>query len=150
MSDMIDPTQKSYIHPVTGLLVVETVNDEPTLTQTQWKDECDINNIMKKYSSTGEWQSLTRTGGVYADFSEIQDYQGMLAQIKYADEAFISLPPEVRKRFNNNPGELLHFLQDSNNYEEGLKLGLVNPKPIPNTPVTPPINNNINTDIKKT
>jgi len=111
-----------------GTLRVRTLNTEPTKTQQQFADECDINNIMRKYSSTGEFTVLTKKGGVYGDFSEIQDFQGMLDTVRYAQEAFASLPATVRLRFQNDPGQLLAFVQDPKNYDEGVKLGLVEPK----------------------
>jgi len=111
-----------------GTLRVATVNEEPTMAQQQFKDECDINNIMKKYSTTGQFTHLTSKTGIYADFSQITDYQDMLHTVQYAQDAFASLPADVRLRFSNDPGKLLEFIQDSKNYDEGVKLGLVNPK----------------------
>lgn len=112
-----------------GTLRVQSINEEPTMTQQQFKDECDINNIMKKYSSTGQFTHLTSKQGVYADFTMITDYREMLETVQYAQDAFMSLPAEMRKRFDNDPGKLLEFIQDSNNYEEALTLGLVNERP---------------------
>lgn len=125
---MIDQNQKIYKHKETGRIVVETTFPEPSLTQQQFKDECDINNIMKKFASTGEFTHVTSNKGIYADFTEIKDYQSMLDTVIYADHAFNTLPAELRKRFNNNAGELLDFIQDPSNYDEGVKLGLLNPK----------------------
>jgi len=116
-----------------GSLNVMTINDEPSLTQQQFKDECDINNIMKKYSSTREFQHLTSKVGQYADFTKLTSYQDMLHSVLAAQDAFASLPAEIRKRFRNDPGELLAFIQDDKNYDEALKLGIVESKtPKPN------------------
>lgn len=111
-----------------GRLRVQTINLEPSLTQQQFAADCDINNIMRKYQTTGEFTHLTSKQGRYADFSDITDYREMLDTVKYADEAFASLPADVRLRFKNDPAHLLEFLQDSKNYDEGVKLGLLNPK----------------------
>lgn len=111
-----------------GTLRVQSINNEPTLAQQQFKDECDINNIMKKYSTTGEFTHLTSKEGVYADFSQITDYRDMLDTVIYAQDAFNALPAEMRKRFDNDPGKLLEFIQDNKNYDEGVKLGLLNPR----------------------
>lgn len=125
---MKDPNQIISIHKETGRVHVATINKDPSLTQQQFKDECDINNIIKKYETTGEFTHLTRKQGQYADFSNITDYQTMLETVKYADEAFAALPAQMRLRFKNNPGDLLNFLQDKNNYDEAVKLGLIEPK----------------------
>lgn len=118
--------QRIYEHPLTGRTVVETINTEPSLTQQQFKDECDINNIMKKYATTGQFTHVTGKQGMYGDFSSIKDYHTMVQTVLYAQEAFSTLPAEMRARFKNDPGMLLDFLQDSKNYDEALKLGLIN------------------------
>jgi len=127
MSQMKDPNQIIKKRK-DGSLDVGTINNEPSLTQQQYKDECDINNIMRKYQKTGEFNHLTRKEGVYGDFSDIKDYQGMLDTVLYAQKAFETLPAQVRLKFRNNPGELIDFLQDDRNYNEAVKLGLVENK----------------------
>lgn len=128
MTQMIDKAQIITVDKKSGRVRVRTHNQEPTLTQQQFKDECDINNIIKKYENTGEFTHRTSKVGQYADFSNIQDYQTMVETVQYAQEAFSSLPATVRARFENDPGKLLEFVQDSKNYDEGVKLGIVTPK----------------------
>lgn len=103
---------------------VRTINNEKSMTQQQFKDECDVNNIVAKYKRTGEITHLARTSGVYADLTKITDYHTMINQIQEAQKAFMTLPAAVRLRFQNDPGQLLAFMQDPKNYEEGVKLGL--------------------------
>lgn len=128
---MKDPNQRESVNPITGRLSVETVNKEKSMTQQQFKDECDINNIMQKYVTTGEFSHATKKQGVYADFSGIRDYQQMVETVMYAQEAFDLLPAKVRSRFRNDPGELLAFLQDPNNKEEARSLGLLADNAVP-------------------
>jgi len=113
-----------------GSVRVASVNEEPSKTQQQFKDECDVNNIVKKYETTGEWLHLTRRQGVYADVSEIKDYHQSLDKVQRANDAFMALPAEMRLRFQNDPGRLLEFLADPKNHSEGVKLGLYE-KPAP-------------------
>lgn len=131
---MKHPFQKISTHPVTGRTVVDTVNKEKSITQQQFKDECDINNIMAKYQKTGEFTGAIRKGGQYGDFSQITDFHDMQNTLIYAQEAFMLLPANVRTRFRNDPGELLNFLQDENNYDEALDLGLLDPDKQRSTP----------------
>lgn len=121
---MHDKNQIHTSRTKTGRLRCRTQNKELTLTQQQFKDECDVNNIMRKYVTTGEFVHRTSKKGQYADFSHIKDYQEMLDTVRYAEEAFASLPAPVRSRFKNDPGELLSFIQDPKNRAEGEKLGL--------------------------
>jgi len=135
---MKDPKQLETINPNTGRLKVQTVNTEPSKTQQQFSEECDINNIMKKYVSTGEFLGHIKTGGIYADFSDIQDYQSMLDTVIYADQAFQTLPAPVRAKFRNDPGSLLTFLQNPANKAEAIELGLIERPIVPTIPSEPP------------
>lgn len=46
-----------------------------------------------------------------------------------AQEKFDALPASIRKRFDNNPLNMVEFCKDPENHEEGVKLGLFN-KPV--------------------
>jgi len=124
---MKDNSQKITVCEKTGRVSVMTVNTDPSMTQQQYKDECDINHIMSRYMQTGE---LPRTKlGVYGDFSDMPDYQTALNTVLQAQDAFASLPAQIRQRFGNDPGALLEFLHDPSNKGEAIELGLVNPTP---------------------
>lgn len=141
-SQMINEALRVTTHPVTGYTHVETINDDPSETQQQWAEDCDINNIMKKYNNNPAY--VQGNPGTYADVSNIPDYQGMLDTIQRADDDFMKLTAQTRARFNNSPHELIQFLQNPNNHDEGVKLGLINPKQTP-----PTLNNdNLNDDHK--
>lgn len=103
------------------------VFSEPSLTQQHFKDECDVNNIIERYTATGYIpEYLTKTSeGVYGDFSEVGDFVDMQNQIIAAKNAFAALPSEVRRRFNEDPAQLIAFVRDKNNYDEAVKLGLI-------------------------
>lgn len=131
---------KKVIKLGNGNLKVQTVNQSPTKTQQQFKDQCDVNHIMKKYAKTGEITHLNIKKGQYLDMSDIPSYDDALNIVIKAQKAFDELPSGARKRFNNNPAEMLSFLQDEKNTDEAIKLGLKDPKPIPTpTPISTPI-----------
>lgn len=113
-----------------GRVRVRTINSEPSMTQQQFAAECDINNIMKKYDGRINLVPFTASGH-FADLTELGDYQSMLDKVLVAQDAFASLNADLRKRFNNDPAQLLSFLQDENNYDEGVKLGLLNARQLP-------------------
>jgi len=116
---------KIMIKRADGSVRVATVNDEPSLTQQSFKDQVDVNNIVKKYQTTGEWLHLTKKQGIYADVSEITDYQESLYKIARAQDAFMSLPGDLRQQFGNDPAQLLAFLQDPANREKAQQMGLI-------------------------
>lgn len=93
-------------------------------TKQSFKDECDINTIMRRYEVTGELGHLSRRTPIFGDFPSMDFAEAMAIVIK-AREDFASLPSEVRDRFANDPARLLHFMEDANNREEAIKLGLI-------------------------
>lgn len=118
---------KEWKHEKTGQTMVATINEEPSMAEQQFKDECDINKIMEKYQKTGILP-VSQRQGVYADLTSVGSYQDALHAVMKAEEAFLQLPSEVRTRFRNNPQELIDFLEDEKNYDESVKLGLRDPK----------------------
>jgi len=116
---------------------VATINNQPSKTQQQFKDEVNVNNIMKKYRATGTITHLNNKEGKFADISNAQDYLESIQTITTANEAFHQLPSEIRRRFHNDPAELLEFINDPNNHDEGVKLGIFNKNLPPIIPATP-------------
>jgi len=107
-----------------GTLDIGHVNDEPSLTQQQFKDECDINNIMKSYQETGTINHLNPRTAVYGDFHDVKDFKESLELVQAANETFMLLPATIRTRFENDPAKLVEFCNDPNNLEEAIQLGL--------------------------
>jgi len=113
---------------------LQTVIKGESRTKQQFKLECDINTIMKKYEKTGLITHV-KEGGTYGDFTNVSDYHSALNQVIEADEAFMTLPASTRKKFNNDAAQMIAFLDDPKNDEEAIKLGL-KAKPIQD-PVLP-------------
>lgn len=110
---------------------------EPTMTVQSEKDNCDINVIMNRYATCGTPLPY-RTDGVqpvYADVSELGDYMENYQRCKQAEEMFNNLPSALRKELDNNPANLLPFIQDEKNKERCYEYGLLN-KPIVEAPQT--------------
>lgn len=116
-----------------GSLDISTINEQPSMTQQQFKDECDINNIMKDYQETGTINHRNPNPGVYSDMTQIKDLQGALRDIQIAENAFMALPAKVRSRFENDPVKFVEFCQDSKNQEEAVALGIADPKIVTKT-----------------
>lgn len=93
-------------------------------TEQSHKDKCDVNNIIKKYDQTGLLIHINQFEAKFGDMTG-NDYKEMLDKVIQAKENFNELPNHIRKRFMNNPEELLRFMEDPNNREEAIKLGLV-------------------------
>lgn len=102
-------------------------------TQQHFKEECNINSIMAKFAKTGQLTPIQKIPQ-YGDFSNIGSYDEALNQIEAAQNLFGSLPAYVRDRFNNNPGELIAFMNDESNRDEAIKLGFIPTKEEPKQP----------------
>ena len=101
-----------------------TPTEGESMTQQQFKAECDVNNILAKYKKTGQINHLAKHNGNFGDFSNIEDYQTALDKIAQAELAFNDLSSDIRSKFHNDPGKLIDFLSDEKNNKEAIELGL--------------------------
>ena len=98
--------------------------EEPSLTQQHFKDETDIINILRQFIITGLLPEAPLSPR-YGDFTGIVDYHSALNQVIAAEDEFMSLPADLRARFQNDPAQLIAFINDENNRSEAEKLGLL-------------------------
>lgn len=96
-------------------------------TQQHFKEKVDIRNIVGQFRRTGQLP-LSSASPIYGDFSEIGNYQQCLDRINQVNQDFMSLPSPVRKRFRNNPQELISFVMNPENRDEAVRLGLIEQK----------------------
>lgn len=100
------------------------VFERPSRTKQSFRDECDINNILKRFNVTGELP----VGSVqpqYGDFSGITDYQSALNAVMEAQDSFLALPAKVRSKFDNDPALFIDWASDEANKDEMKALGLL-------------------------
>lgn len=113
-----------------GTIGVRTVNNEPSMTQQQFKQDCDVNYIMDKFRKTGTITHLRKEPGAYLDLLDMPDYQQSLQTVINAQNSFMELDAETRLRFDNDPGKFLEWLGDPKNEQEQIQMGLRVPKQI--------------------
>ncbi len=97
---------------------------KPSLAKQSFRDECDINNILRQFNVTGQLPA----NGVqpqYGDFSGITDYQSALNAVMAAQDSFLQLPAKVRAKFDNDPALFVEFASDEANKDEMKALGLL-------------------------
>lgn len=107
-------------NPSSGLDFTGTVS----LTKQCFKDECDINNVLRKYQTQGVLPDVIKTNPQYGDFSDLLSYEESLAVVSKAEEQFSMLSAKVRRRFDNDPSKFLDFVDDAANLEESYELGI--------------------------
>ena len=95
---------------------------EPSLTQQHFAPECDINNVISRFTKTGVLPE--KQGAFYADFSSGMDYRETLDFLRATQEDFLALPAETRARFGNDPGALIDFVNDPANANRFEEVGL--------------------------
>lgn len=101
----------------------------PSMTQQQFKDEADINYIVSMYDSSGVMPTFHGDGQpaqpVFGDFASLPDNaQEMYNRMIEAKNNFDNLPLEVRKRFNYDPAAFLDFVDNPENLDELVAMGL--------------------------
>lgn len=106
---------------------------EPTLTVQADKDDADINTIVARFNLTGRMPE-NLTPPTYQDYDGVFDYQSAMNAVVAAEERFMSMPWDVRARFNNDPQQFLQFAIDPANVDAMVELGLAVVKPVDNPP----------------
>lgn len=102
-----------------------------TLVQQHFKEEVDVNTIVRRYGITAG-TPFGPDGGMYGDFTGITDYESAVALVRDTEARFMRLPAEARERFGNNPGQLVAFAQASSPEEFEAALA-------PPVPPVPPV-----------
>lgn len=99
--------------------------DSPSMAKQSFKNECDINNIVKRYHTTGMISHISRSKPFYGDFIDSLEYRTALDKIREADALFDALPATIRAEFKNDPSSFLEFCQNPENKEKMLQMGLL-------------------------
>ena len=101
-------------------------------TEQHHKLECDVKHIIQKYDKTGLIHHVSKIEAKYGDLTGLE-FQNMQNVVAGAMSMFNELPAEIRKEFDNDPQKLIHFMDDSNNRDRAIELGLIDPQWTPET-----------------
>lgn len=120
-------------HEQVGQEAAIDFSDDPGLTLQEPAEDADINVLMKRMGVTDGSQLpyFPNPRALYGDFSEMPDDPVEMAELMRQGElAFMRIPAEVRQRYRN-PQELFEWMENDDNYEEAVKLGLLEKKEAP-------------------
>lgn len=106
-----------------------------SLTQQKFKDECNVNYIVDQFARTGRLPRFL--GEPRYGYAPALDFREALELVMSQEEFFNELPSGVRQRFNNDPLELLSFVENPDNLEEARQLGLAKGETKQEKPVEP-------------
>lgn len=87
-------------------------------TQQHFKDECDINYIIRHYNGQ------TAPPPVYGDVSMFDGLQNAIEMVDSAQDAFMNLPSKVRDDFGHSPVAFFEFARNPANYQYLVDNGL--------------------------
>ncbi|ETN78179.1 hypothetical protein NECAME_18238 [Necator americanus] len=107
--------------------------DEPKITDQSDTPMTEINNIMKQYVQTGMLPGTSNHEMHFAnDYERPEDYQILNAH-RNAVENFELLPLKLRNELNNDYRNFETWINDPDNTERAIKLGLLVKKNSPST-----------------
>jgi len=81
-------------------------SSKPERTKQHFKDECTLNQVVRRWFETGELPRQQRQLS-YGDISQIGDLQDSINRVRRAEEAFSSLPAHIRAKLGNSPQRLI-------------------------------------------
>lgn len=124
-------------------------SDDIILVEQSHVKEVDINAIIKRHGI----DLITKTANLNTAeyrFDDVtgNDFQEALFKIKKAESTFQSLPSELRNQFENNPAKFLDFVQNPENADQMVEMGIASKiepeiplqvEVVNSTPSTPPI-----------
>lgn len=116
-----------------GLAAATTFEDE-SLTQQSFKDDADINVLVRRFGLDKQPLPVEATDPrYYGDFTNVPDLRTALELVRDAENRFMDLPAQLRSKFDNNPAKLWHWINDPDNGHEAVRLGLLrapDPEPV--------------------
>jgi hypothetical protein len=111
----------------------------PTRTQQNRLEEVKLKNIVERMRSKKDTQAMNPSP-IYCDTSVFpQDIVSAFGAVQSAMNSFNSMPSQVRAYFHNSPTQMMEFVQNPENRECCMEMGLIaKPKPV-RKPVGSPV-----------
>lgn len=112
----------------------------PSRTKQSFADAVNINDLVRRHDKGQLIDHINENPPKYGDFINAPDYHTALNLINDAQEAFMSVPADIRSRFANDPAAFLEFVQNEENLPEMREMGLAlaqPPMPPLEAPTTP-------------
>ena len=91
------------------------------LTDPQFKEDCTIEGIIRRYGVLPRPNAEPMT----VDVSELGDFASCMERVQSALDEFGNLPSDIRMRFGNDPKAFCAWISDSANVSEAVRLGLM-------------------------
>lgn len=102
-----------------------TITCGKSRTQQHLAELSSPKKLIERYGSKRLKEALSLIPTMYSDIPPTEDLKEALDMINQAQMAFNALPSGLRNRFENDPVKLHEFLNDANNKDEAVELGLI-------------------------
>ena len=99
------------------------VCSDPSLAVQSARDDADINTIVRRFGLTGTLPQSLRLPE-YGDYDAVYDYHSAQLAIVQADREFMTIPAEIRAKFDNDPGSFFLYAADPANIDGLREMGL--------------------------
>lgn len=112
---------------------------DKSLTKQSEFEQADINSIIKRHLNPTILADLNKLEQVYGEITS-NDLLEAHQKLTDAHEAFMEIPSDIRRHFNQDAGQFIDFATNPDNIDQMREWGLAKPKePEPQTPpeITP-------------
>jgi len=107
-----------------GSLRVSKEHQGETMTEQNHRPLMDVNAIVAR-ARKGIMPEIRAQEPVYGNFDSGEDFFSAQCKVAQARQEFSMLPANIKKRFRQDVGELIDFLDDPENRDEAISLGLI-------------------------
>lgn len=104
---------------------VPTIITERSKTRQEFREDANINVIVKKWNEQGVLPVLKQRIPQFGDFSSGSDFHEAMNKVMDAQQAFGRMPAKVRSFCENDAGKFLDFVSDPNNAEKLNEFGIL-------------------------
>ena len=102
---------------------------------------------MHKFEKNQLVEHVNEHRGDYGDFASFESYHDSVNRVIEAQDAFMTVPAKIRAQFDNDPASFLAFVQNPDNMESMVKMGLAHGDasasaetlPLPSSPANPTV-----------
>lgn len=105
-------------------------------TKQSAEAESNINNIVKRFTKTGQLTHISESMGQYRDMTGIPDLHEAMNIVADANSTFQELPAEMRKAMGHDAANFLPWIDNPENESQAIEWGLI-PQPDSKSVPTP-------------
>lgn len=99
---------------------------QPSKVQKQFAEQCSTEHIVEKFLR-GEPVAQASKPAVYADLTQVPDFESLQDRLAVLNNWFNDLPSEVRAEYGNDANKALEELTKPESLEYAVELGLLDP-----------------------